>query len=823
MSDLSVTLSVEDQRAIQSLKRIQTSTQQLTNQFKVLGTAIAAFATGAVVQNMLNMATVMNNLSKSTGIAVQNVVGFSQAFTAAGGTTERAADGISDLVKNIGDAARGSKELQNAFGAAGVSLDDLGRLSEQDLLRKTIAGLAAMPDSARRTSTAMQLMGESVKGVDLVKLNRDLDGFTQRAGPNASALTAAADAQRAFNKNIENLSTALLKVLEPLSKMVASISVSVPTFESLIRIVLALGGAFLIFTGGLRKMNEVFDFTAKSLRTTGPLIKGLGSTTKQVFSDMGTDLAKVGRSWGRYTDYVTGATEKKNTLKTAILSTTFGLARFLTRLTGVGLVITTVAEGINLLIRSVTGFDALGALGNAIASGWNKAMKAVGLYKEESDSAFMRGPDESAAETARLKAMNDRAEGVKRLVIANAEEKKAIQDSVRAMQVANSEIVRRVDLQTGLLRATEEQRFAVETTQEAEQNYLKAIEPLLAKIQSIREQGNKATSTDIALLPTLQAGIAQISKEYEAQVPAINKAIQARVAELQVAKELELASERLTRQAEIRAATDQSVSDIILQGQQRINDAYNEAGQVGLPALTAQLRQIVIEEQKIAEAARRRVAEQMGDDTAGMDEAMARITAASAVITERRVEAARQIYEEQNSFVSGWSRAFTEYAATATNAATQAQNIFSTVTKGIEDSFVNFAKTGKLSVKDLFKSIAETILRSQIQNLLLRTFGGGGGGGGSFLGNLFTAFLGGGRAAGGPVSAGRAYTVGESGPETFVPTGAGSIVPGTGATNITYNINAVDASSFRSMIAQDPEFLFAVTEQGRRRQPSQRR
>jgi phage-related minor tail protein len=73
------------------------------------------------------------------------------------------------------------------------------------------------------------------------------------------------------------------------------------------------------------------------------------------------------------------------------------------------------------------------------------------------------------------------------------------------------------------------------------------------------------------------------------------------------------------------------------------------------------------------------------------------------------------------------------------------------------------------------------------------------------------------------VSAGRAYTVGESGPETFVPTGAGSIVPGGGATSVTYNINAVDAASFQSLIARDPEFLFAVTEQGRRRMPNNRR
>jgi lambda family phage tail tape measure protein len=53
---------------------------------------------------------------------------------------------------------------------------------------------------------------------------------------------------------------------------------------------------------------------------------------------------------------------------------------------------------------------------------------------------------------------------------------------------------------------------------------------------------------------------------------------------------------------------------------------------------------------------------------------------------------------------------------------------------------------------------------------------GGGGGGGffGFLGSIFSAPA---RAAGGPVDAGRAYTVGENGPERFVPAVAGSIMP----------------------------------------------
>jgi hypothetical protein len=36
-----------------------------------------------------------------------------------------------------------------------------------------------------------------------------------------------------------------------------------------------------------------------------------------------------------------------------------------------------------------------------------------------------------------------------------------------------------------------------------------------------------------------------------------------------------------------------------------------------------------------------------------------------------------------------------------------------------------------------------------------------------------------------------------------------------GGQNITYNINAVDVDSFRSLVASDPSFIYAVTEEGR--------
>lgn len=91
----------------------------------------------------------------------------------------------------------------------------------------------------------------------------------------------------------------------------------------------------------------------------------------------------------------------------------------------------------------------------------------------------------------------------------------------------------------------------------------------------------------------------------------------------------------------------------------------------------------------------------------------------------------------------------------------------------IESSLTRALRTGKLGFEDL-KKVAlgslESIASSAIKSGLGSLFGGGGlvGLGASILGLP-------GRATGGPVSPGRAYMVGERGPEMFVPTSSGSI------------------------------------------------
>ena len=121
-------------------------------------------------------------------------------------------------------------------------------------------------------------------------------------------------------------------------------------------------------------------------------------------------------------------------------------------------------------------------------------------------------------------------------------------------------------------------------------------------------------------------------------------------------------------------------------------------------------------------------------------------------------------------------------------------------------------------------------VRIQAQKALLGIFNMGGAnssGSGFSLGTLFSG-IGSifGFANGGQPPVNRPSIVGERGPELFVPRTAGTIIPNgmdmgstVNNTAVTYSIQAVDAQSFKALLARDPEFIHNVAEQGRRQLP----
>lgn len=91
---------------------------------------------------------------------------------------------------------------------------------------------------------------------------------------------------------------------------------------------------------------------------------------------------------------------------------------------------------------------------------------------------------------------------------------------------------------------------------------------------------------------------------------------------------------------------------------------------------------------------------------------------------------------------------------------------------GMISDMIPAIETGNAALDRFLNTLIEAVAQAALlgSGPLAGLFGMGGGG---LLGGLFGGF----RASGGPVSAGKAYMIGERGPEMFLPTTSGQIIP----------------------------------------------
>ncbi len=276
----------------------------------------------------------------------------------------------------------------------------------------------------------------------------------------------------------------------------------------------------------------------------------------------------------------------------------------------------------------------------------------------------------------------------------------------------------------------------------------------------------------------------------------------------------------------------EEISKTILKLQKKIREDFEKTkGELELDATLNDyrgfekvLKKIEIQEQKNADAIKKRImAQTEGVDDKQIKDLLDEVDQNTKALIEAQQKIAKETRQTQRDFSEGWEQAMREYVENATNGAQQARRIFEQATQGMEDAIVNFVKTGKFNFKDLINDLLTTLLRSRIQELFARIFGGAGARSNSpglfdVLGSVasslgkFVGFKG----DGGMIGRGEYGIAGERGPELI--TGPANVTPLMGS-QVTYNINAVDAASFQELLARDPQFLFAVSETGRQSLP----
>jgi len=297
-----------------------------------------------------------------------------------------------------------------------------------------------------------------------------------------------------------------------------------------------------------------------------------------------------------------------------------------------------------------------------------------------------------------------------------------------------------------------------------------------------------------------------------------------RAAEEDRKRTLELITQEMQRQQDIQF----KLRDAVQQARDVLTEEQYKRSR--LPGLAGQITDIQRANRLAAEAAGRGFAEMFNLEDMSSEDAerfrtgLNRIAEAYGEITKIQIEQ----LEYSRTWASGWDEAFQQFKDNAFNAADQAKSYFSTFVSGFESAIVRFVQTGKLSFKDLVANMLAEFAKIEAKKMLFNFLGASGLGSyfrnigfgtGMGFGNMdFGGFF----ANGGTLGAGKWGIAGERGPELI--TGPANITPMQNQQPVTvnYNISAVDAASFRALVARDPQFIYNITEQGRRSQPSRR-
>jgi len=759
-----------------NLKKLADGADNVKSKIEGLGTAILGVSFGAFIMGALEAADKISDLSDATGIAIVNIAAFEEAMDSAGGKAknlERAINGFAAAIETAND---GSDKAREAFAKVGVSLQDLKNLSEQELLDKTIKGLADLKENGKSASeiaaTATTLLTKAFRGVEVQAFFEKYKEGKITLAEVAEGIKKAAEENDKLEKKYRDLQRGAIEALVPIIDLLGGHNTSVEQGKRLVEL---LGGALLVAFAA-KTIVGVLEFIK--------LMRELNILTKvQVGYQIALTSLQGPKGW-------------------AVLAASAAAAA--AAIYGLNKALETNAKDMEFDSGTGVGFD------NQPAAGGGAANRPQGV-----------SPKERAAMESNKRIAQSQIESTKFAALKSEDERAAA-----ALKGAN-------ELRTIEQRAQSEiNKIKINSDAEVKKA-LKAIDATenISPEQKVKEKAAKEKE----IRSKAAEEIAKID------IKATEDAVKVRTEQNKKAFEV-LQSQRDDDAAAWQKYYDEvktaqlaafnQVETLVAQNKEIEARLELEKDILGMSALQeAETRKLFdIEQKRTAEIKKLNENKNLPEE-----ERIIAIRNVNREIDKQRqsvIDKTKFDKENQENFSLGWELAFVRYRDNAKNANKQAADYFATFTKGFEDAIVNFVRTGKLSFKDLANSIIEQFVRISVQQALVAAMTPSGGSvsvggllkvGASFLGLP-------GFAEGGAVGANSPIVVGERGPELFIPQSAGNIVPssamastaGLGTTIVNYNISAVDASSFRSLVARDPSFIYAVTEQGRRSQPSRR-
>ena len=773
--NIDVNVNVNATQAQRNLNNLNTQIKNTSDSFGKLRAALGSIAFGAIISNTLRFADGIQDVADSTGIATASILGFNAAVQQNGGDAEKANTAIQKLVQSIGEAAQGSAKTQEAFKEVGVSLNDLRTLSEEDILERVVKGLADVDDVSKRAVLQTELLGKSLRGVNIAGVAKQFDSAVAGSEQYAKAIKSAADTQQALDTSINNLRVALLSVLQPIADVAKELTASIEAITKFIKVALTIGAVIASFTLFGRIVNVV--------------VKGLQILSSAAISVSQATLG-IGLTFQKFL----------SSLSVGVIT----ILNFAGKLLGISNVVQKVGNALKPLVALIAG------AATAFTLFGDKAV----LSGQDAEDAIKRLNEQSAAAHSESNRRSEKEkQNVREVIDALAKQAQEIRNITSAYKDNNDEFIKSLELEASYLNMNKD---AAEIAKAQQEIYKRSIDT----INELQKKKSTLTEEEKNLVPVIDEQIKIIEQSIIKDQLRAEQAIQniqsIRNAQEELNKTLELQKMDLDLSNNLQALNEQ-LALIGMYGDEleRNQMILNVTSELQNKLLDYQKQLIDLEKQKGS-----LTTEQYNKELAHINSMIEKTYEYAGA----RLEAEQQILDAQKAVqenaalgvqqaVADISKQFEPY--------TMAQDAVLMTWNKIGSAVDTFVQTGKFKFSDFAKSVlrdlAAMIIKAQLLFAVKSALG--------FFGLSIP-----GLAEGGPAQANKPYIVGEKGPELFVPKSSGTVVPndqmtarGSGMLNapvtnnyITNNINALDAKSVAQLFAENRKTLLGVTETARR-------
>jgi lambda family phage tail tape measure protein len=846
---------------LEKLDKLQTGLNTVTAKFSGFKTMIAGLGIAALGKGILQMADDLDDLSQVTGIATTRLLEFQKALELSGGRAEQLPQLLQRFSISIDEAAQGSIQAQLRFRDLGLELTSFSNLSLGDQLLTTLDAIAKIEEPTRRAAAMMDLFGKSARTVDPAGMAREYRNARGSLDQYGGSLNDAKRLNEELTKATSIFKLVLLDTFGPAVKYAADFAESLKNnkaqLESLVNVlktiatVVAFAFAFTAVGAAVRVIGSIgrglaalipksIEFGATIggvFRANGPVLtalRGVGGLIAGIVASLGTvlGLSKPSQEKPKTPEADKPKTEEELKAAAALAKKEADDAAWSTK----------ELDRSYQKVREITSeYESQRKIG---MDRFNLETKLIGVSEEERNYQLGKFDLEQSYNNLineTIKKRENLGQKEQYLTATYLEQEKAQrknkEEALAAYDQTNSK-------RTMALYLEKERQVTIEQINESLKRQaafsdtivglndkLKEIE-FEGKIQGLDDVGKQiARINEDARLGALQAGRA-IAATYEGLDLSAEQstALALKLAEVEkyykriADGQIKNLGQSRTFAAGWKSAFNSYVDSAknaseqaknffnkTMQGMEDLIVNFAKTGKFEWKSFVASMAEELLRSQ--IRQSFSTILQGMQNSMGGggiMDTISGLLGFGGAGANTKGQSANNPLYVLD---IAGGGAAGAGGGVFGGGQPGGGGGIFSGISNvfsGITDTISNIGS----SIGNVFSGISDSVGS---------IFGGGGGGGGGFFDSItsgFSSLFDGFFANGGNIGAGKFGIVGENGPE-FVG-GPASVTPMGMGGSVTYNINAVDAASFKALVAADPGFIHAVAMAGANSIPGRR-